>query len=130
LVYDTVTLPPIEGPVILVDNPCSKFCDSLGNLKPYYRQEHHNGITSTVSTRPNALVFECAADSLKEVIDKLEKESYHRKETTVERLIYCQKKHVTGFLSFLAWSGGILWMLLLIYGLWRVFKNILKAYIP
>lgn len=65
---DTVYI-TVAGPTQYLPNPCAELCDSLGNVKPYYKEERKNGITSTVHTKGNVLIVDCKADSLEAIIE-------------------------------------------------------------
>jgi hypothetical protein len=43
-------LPPVPGPTVYIDNPCTELCDSLGRLKQFEIHKEENGIKTTVRT--------------------------------------------------------------------------------
>lgn len=91
LVEVPIYMPPIQGPILYVENPCSKFCDSLGNLKPFYIEKEKDGIKTTVTsnTITNSLEINSVkkADSTKVFVPTKEK---YQKVTIPAR---CTLKH-------------------------------------
>ena len=127
VVRDTITLPPIVGPVQYLENPCKELCDSLGHLKPFIKTETKNGITGTIKSVGNIIAFDCAADSLLAYIDCINEEWFYKKENSFIKNIPCSLKHETKFDGFTFWWFWITLALILIVcgvkGAKMYFKN-------
>ncbi|MDQ3047060.1 MAG: hypothetical protein M3R27_05885 [Bacteroidota bacterium] len=128
IVRDTITLPPIAGPIQYLENPCKELCDSLGNLKPFIKTERKNGVVSTIRSVGNSIVVKCDTDSLQAEILKIEKERFQKIET-VQR-IPCHLQHESKFSGFTFWWFWITAGLLFLWLIWKFCKTWLKAYIP
>lgn len=121
-VTQTVTEP------IYIDNPCANLCDSLGNLKPFFKSEKKNGIVKTITTQNNQLKFDCKADSLEVVLKGLITERNKRSETHSTKTV--EVFQTTKWQGFLIVSAYGFWGLLIAYLLYRAIKLWLKTYKP
>lgn len=101
---DTTIYITTPGPIQYLDSPC----DSLGRLKPINKKEKKNGLTSTVKTLGNSIVFDCEADSLKQVITTLEKERAVYKANKIVIKEDCTRKHRTEFDIVCRWGFLVL----------------------
>lgn len=119
LVHDTLSLPPIAGPIQYLENPCKELCDSMGRLKPFVRVEKKNGITNTIKTVGNSLAFSSDADSIIAYTSHKEKEAFHKKEESLINYVYCGLDHTTTFDGFCRWFFYIV-------GSFYVIKYIIK----
>lgn len=75
----------IPGPVQFLENPCAMLCDSLGQLKPFHKEEHKNGMTSTIDSKDGKLNFGCNQDSMLIVQLTLERELTIRKNVSEKK---------------------------------------------
>ena len=131
--WDTVFVPqkvPVPGPIQYLDNPCKLLCDSLGKLKPVNIVKHKNGIKSTIKTNGGKLEFTCSEDSLKMVIEKQKTiiDTFTQDTKIVQE--DCKKDHLTGWDYFWIKTGYILFLILVIWILVKVFKGYLKTWFP
>jgi|GEM_PF-2616859 len=95
--FDTIKIPyPVQGPIQYLENPCKLLCDSLGNLKPVSIKQKKNGITGTINSIGNSLIFDCKEDSLMYVIETKERviQDLEKSKTVIEKP--CDKEHTTG----------------------------------
>ncbi len=120
VIHDTITFPPVEGPIQYLENPCKILCDSLGHLKPFIRIEKHNGITSTIESKDDNISFKCAADSLQRYIDHIQKDSYHKTDSAYEKRIPCENER-TRFDGFTFWWFWITLVLLILFIVIKIF---------
>lgn len=128
-VHDTtIKLGYIHGPVSYLPSPCQALCDSIGQLKPYTHTERHNGLVETLKTEGNVLVQECDADSLEAVIKVMQRDHDRIVKSLVERAV--EVNVLTKWQSFGYVSGLALWIILVIYALFRLAKFVLKKYFP
>ena len=99
---DTIIYNTTQGPILWLENPCSKLCDSVGNLKRFEKIEKKNGLKTTLSTKGNVLSIECDSDSLKQVIKGLESK-YTFKEKNDVKTIENKENQKTSFDGFTRW---------------------------
>lgn len=129
--FDTLKIYyPVQGPIQYLENPCKTLCDSLGNLKPIHITKKSNGITGTIKTVGNSLVFDCKEDSLKYIIETQKRVIDTFEKDTKIVLKDCERSHLKGWHYFLMWSGGIALIWLFIRYIGRALWQYLKLYIP
>lgn len=123
---DTVYI-TVAGPTQYLPNPCAELCDSLGNVKSYYKEERKNGITSTVHTKGNVLIVDCKADSLEAIIEARDRTiSYYKmseknkKQSSVKEVPVIVK---TWWDKFLRWW---FWVTAAILSTFIVLKRVLR----
>ena len=111
----------VEMPVILTDtayirsfypNPCADMCDSLGRLRKGFSMSVQNskGTSTTIKESGGKLVAETGLTGIKS--------NAAVPQTTISSKtgysVQCQKNHQTGFETFLIWSGGIMWVIVIL----------------
>ena len=117
-----------HGKEIVVNN-----CDSLYALLARNNgtvTTTENGVKATIMGGVNKPIkFKCETDSLKEVIRlmKIQVHQDHFRTVTVQVPARCEKNHQTGFETFLVWSGGILWIALILFVGWQVVRRWFSA---
>jgi hypothetical protein len=120
--WDTVRLPPISGPMILIQNPC----DNIGHLKPISITQTKNAVKGTVKSFGNSLVFTCDTDSLKAYIKTLtEKYVSNKKVEENVKYIPCKDER-TRFDGFTFWWFWITLVLIIIAAVLFYFKHLIK----
>jgi hypothetical protein len=127
VLFDTVQIPyPVAGPVQYLENPCKLLCDSLGRLKPVNIIRKTNGITGSIKTVGNSLVFDCKTDSLKYIIETQKRviSTFESNKTVIQAP--CSLDHITGTQWMWIRLGQILASFL---GL-QVLIRIVSIYVP
>lgn len=133
ILYDTVKIAyPVQGPIQYLENPCKNLCDSLGRLKPFEIKKKTNGITGTIKSVGNSIVFDCKEDSLKYIIEKqlTTIKSFEDKQSTKTVQEDCKKEHTTKFTGFTFWWFWITLGIIVLWAIIKFFKGYLKAYLP
>lgn len=129
--HDSVFI-SVPGPIRYFPSPCETMCDSLGNLKPFKVETKKNGIKQTLQSVGNVLIQKCDIDSLlqinKEKTIEINRLIKKEKETQVHE--NCKLDHKTDIDVFFIMSAKIIYLILIIYLLWRLLKVWLKKYIP
>lgn len=121
--YDTIKIPySVQGETIYLQSPC----DSLGKLKPVNITKTKNGITSSVKSIGNTLVFDCKEDSLMYIIETQKRviETFEKDTKIVQE--DCKREHLNKTDSFWIITGRWLLGLLIAYILLKVFKTYLS----
>lgn len=122
----------VPGPIRYFPSPCETMCDSLGNLKPFKIETKKNGIKQTLESVGNVLIQKCDIDSLLQVNEKktieINRLIKKEKETQVHEI--CKIDHFTDLDIFFIISAKIIYLILIIYLLWRLLKVWLKKYMP
>jgi len=119
----TPSLIAVPGPTVYKTSPC----DSTGKLKNFKETSTKNGITQTIEGKDGKLTGTCNADSLKLIIES-QKETIERFKTTekeIEIRDNCQLQHRTqrdGALLYYFYVTAPIWLILIIYGLYRLYK--------
>lgn len=118
---------PVQGPIQYLENPCKNLCDSLGNLKPIHITKKTNGITGTIKTVGNSLVFDCKEDSLKYIIETQKRviETFEKDTKVVQE--DCKREHLTKLDSFWIITGQWLLGILIAYILLKICKTYVSA---
>ncbi len=98
--WDTVRLPPIQGPVIYLES--IKF-DSIGHLKPFSITLTKNSVKATAKSLGNSIVFTCETDSLKAYIQTLKERFVLNKKHDAEVKFLPCKNERTRFDGFAYW---------------------------
>lgn len=76
---------PVAGPIQYLPHPCASLCDSLGHLKAINQAKSNKGIRTQIKTSGDTLKFDCATDSLMQIIERhkiteeITKRSYEEK---------------------------------------------------
>lgn len=125
VLFDTVKIPyPVQGPVQYLENPCANLCDSLGKLKQFEVKKKTNGITGTIKSVGNSIVFDCKTDSLLYIIEiqKRTIDTYEKNKIVIQAP--CNKEHRNrsdGFTFWWFWiSVGFLVLFIIIqYIKWK-----------
>lgn len=113
---DTTIFITQQGPTQYLENPCAWMCDSLG-LKPFEILKKKNGIKSEIKSVGNSIVFNCDADSLKQVIKGLEEKTISKDNTkNIVKYIPCNNER-TLFDGFCRYNAYIFWLLLVALGI-------------
>lgn len=123
---DTTIYITTAGPTQYLDSPCKDLCDSLGNIKPFEKIKTTNGIKGTIKSVGKSIVFTCEADSLKQVIQFLEKRIYSQNENSYVKYVPCNREHKTKFDGFTCWWFWITVAIGVIIILIRAVKTYLK----
>lgn len=121
--FDTLKIPyPVQGETVYLQSPC----DSLGKLKPINITKTKNGITSSIKSIGNTLVFDCKEDSLMYIIETQKRviETFEKDTKIVQE--DCKREHLTKLDSFWIITGRWLLGILIAYILLRVFKTYLS----
>lgn len=103
----------ITGPIVYHENPCSKWCDSLGNLKSFKHESSHNGIKQSIESKGNVIIQKCNVDSLLNIQKTLEQTINRLQKTTIEKAPIV-KNELKSWQIFLCFSGLIMWILILV----------------
>lgn len=108
---DTTIYLTIPGNDVIIDNPC----DTNG-LKAFLFERSDNGVKVTVSSNGRVLTARCDVDSLKVVIQKLNRDLIlTRSHNQVEKIKeLCEKEHSTRWDGFTFW---LVWLLLAYIGI-------------
>lgn len=107
ILFDTVKVPVYtQGPIQYITSPC----DSLGKLKLVNVTKKFNGITGTIKTVGNSLVFDCFEDSLKMIIETQKRVITDFEKSKIVIQEPCKKEHVTGTQWFFIRAGQ--WLLI------------------
>lgn len=110
----TITLP--GETVEVVD---SVYCDSLGNVYSIRLSEQQGKITRLeTQLRNNRYKSKAIVDTVYKTI----KGNTVQIETTKSKTIKVKEKYIPGFVNFLAWLGGIILLIILLYFIYRVVK--------
>lgn len=117
----TITLP---GETVEVID--SVYCDSLGNVYSIRLSEKQGQITTLeTQLRNNRYKSKAVVDTVYKTI----KGNTVYVNRTQTKTITVEEKYTPGFVNFLAWSGGICLLILLIYLIYRVIKGKLNTYL-
>lgn len=121
--FDTLKIPyPVQGETVYLQSPC----DSLGKLKPINITKTKNGITSSIKSIGNTLVFDCKEDSLMYIIETQKRviETFEKDTKIVQE--DCKLEHLSKTDSFWIITGRWLLGLLIAFILLKVFKTYLS----
>lgn len=119
--FDTVKIPyPVQGPIQYLENPCKLLCDSLGNLKPVKIKQKRNGITGTINSVGNSLVFDCKEDSLMYIIETQKRiiDTFEKSKVVIQEP--CKKDHTTGTQWMFIRLGQVLSVFIILQCLIRI----------
>ena len=102
------------------------YCDSLGNVYSIRLSEKQGQITTLeTQLRNNRYRSKAVVDTVYKTI----KGNTVYVNRTQTKTITVEEKYTPGFVNFLAWSGGICLLILLIYLIYRVVKGKLNRYL-
>ena len=110
----TITIP---GETVEVID--SVYCDSLGNVYAIRLSEKDGAILS-LETRLQNNIYNCKG-KVDTIYQEVEGATVYVDRTKTKTRIV-KEKYIPGFINFLAWIGGILLLLLLLYVLYRFIK--------
>ena len=112
----TIELP---GETVFIED--TLFCDSLGNVYAS-RLSEKDGTILKLQARLKSNKYKVIAKT--DTVYKTIPGNTIYKTKLVTKTLKPQKiKYTPGFTIFLAWSGGILWILILLYVIYRIIKN-------
>lgn len=127
LVYkDSLILFPIEiNTPVYLENPCKLLCDSLGNLKPFFKDQKKGGLKTTVQSIGNSIVINCQTDSLKARISWLEHNISTIEKSHTENRVEkpCELEHRTKWDGFTWYWFMITASILVLWILIKIFKG-------
>lgn len=118
-VRDTTIYITQKGPEVIVKSPC----DSAGKLKPFKKVKKENGIKTTIESKGDTIVAICEVDSLKAVIEGLNKTIFHLKKETKIITRLCEYKHRNKFDGFTFYWFWITAAMVALYAGFRYFKT-------
>lgn len=127
ILFDTVQIEHYtQGPIQYLQSPC----DSSGNLKPINITKKFNGITGSVKTVGNILVFDCSEDSLKMIIQTQKRviNSFEKSKVVIQEP--CKKEHLTKWEGFTYWWFWITAGLILLIIIGKALKAYFKIQVP
>ena len=107
------------------------FCDSLGIVKPFMKVVKSNGLKATVKVQNNNITVDCETDSLKLVIDKLNKEVYRLESIKRTKVIEknCNLEHRKDFDGFTYYWFIITFLLIAGYVIYKILKQRFNRFI-
>lgn len=114
---------PVQGPIQYLENPCANLCDSFGKLKPFEIKKKTNGITGTIKSIGNSIVFDCKTDSLLYIIETQKRTIDTYKKNKIVIQAPCKLEHKNKFNGFTFWWFWITVGLLILIIIIRFVKN-------
>jgi hypothetical protein len=109
----------IPGETVFIED--TLFCDSLGNVYAS-RLSERDGTILKLQAKINNNKYKVIAKT--DTIYKTINGNTIYKTKLVTKTLKPQKiKYIPGITIFLAWSGGILWMLIILYIIYSIIKN-------
>jgi len=109
----------IPGETVFIED--TLFCDSLGNVYASRLSERDGTILKLQSRiKDNKYKVIAKTDTIYKTING---NTIYKTKLVTKTLKPQKIKYTPGIIIFLAWSGGILWMLIILYIIYSIIKN-------